>query len=251
MNIAIQAEADQIGIAKKIAAQFDIPLLDENATHSFDFVLYYSQGQLQLQIKKEKPYLLNLIDVQRSHRYQHASLKKELLARAIGIKPQARPIILDATAGFGRDSFLLAALGYDIIALEKSPPVFLLLQDALERAKTDLHYAQIVNRLQLFYCDALSWLNCPTRLLPDVIYLDPMFPERRKKAAVKKDLVILQHLVEGEVSEPSLLLDLALSCAKKRVVVKRPRLAPTLSSRAPDFKMSGNCVRFDIYLTHV
>src|SRR5690349_7877666 len=116
-----------------------------------------------------------------AYRQKHTSLRKEALARAIGMPPNQHPVIVDATAGLGRDSFILASLGFEIIMLERSPIIFTLLEDALKKASTKIPV--IINRMHLIQADACEWLEIHGPKGVDVIYIDPMFPERRKTAA--------------------------------------------------------------------
>jgi len=183
-----------------------------------------------------------------AYRARHASRRNELLARAISISPRDNPLIIDATAGLGRDSFILASLGYRVILLERSPVLHQLLLEALERAKTEADIAPIIARMTLIHADAIEWLrNKSYPCLPDVIYIDPMFPERKKSAAVKKDMIALQELL-GADEDSADLFQAAIDCAKRRVVVKRPRVAQNISNRAPDYSLKGNSSRFDVYL---
>lgn len=182
------------------------------------------------------------------YRIKQASLRKEWLARAIGFKPQAHPKIIDATAGLGQDSLILAALGFEITLLERSEPLYRLLQNAIQRAKQDTEMAPIAGRLTLIQTDAREWLSqLEDEQKPDVIYLDPMFPERKKSAQVKREMQILQSLLGKEEGSDDL-LKMAITCALSRVVVKRPRLAPYLAALAPSFQIRGKTSRFDIYL---
>jgi 16S rRNA (guanine1516-N2)-methyltransferase len=179
------------------------------------------------------------------YRITQASLRKELLARAIGVHPRENPTIVDATAGLGRDSFILAALGYNVTLLERSPTLHNLLSDALLRAKTHPDIAPIIDRMHLIQADAIEWL--PTQPPFNVIYLDPMFPERKKSASVKKEMIFLQNLI-GKDTDSLPLFELAITCATHRVVVKRPRLAANISQNKPNFSLIGKSSRFDIYL---
>ena len=81
--------------------------------------------------------------------------------------------------------------------------------------------------------------------LPDVIYLDPMFPPRRKSALVKKEMQLLQRLLPAEPA-PEPLLKMSLRLARKKVVVKRPKTAPPLCAD-PSLMLAGKNTRFDIY----
>jgi 16S rRNA (guanine1516-N2)-methyltransferase len=171
-----------------------------------------------------------------------------LIAKAVGIKPNYRPTIVDATAGLGKDAFMLASLGCTVTMLERSSVLVRLLRDGLERALSNDRVESIAQRMKLIETDSLVYLkNLAAEYYPDVIYLDPMFPERKKAALVKKEMQMLQSLV-GTNDDANLLLNCSLMCAKKRVVVKRPRLAPTLTEQKPTFSMTGKTSRFDVYL---
>jgi 16S rRNA (guanine1516-N2)-methyltransferase len=180
------------------------------------------------------------------HRLEQATLRNELLARAIGMKPKDHPSIVDATAGLGTDSFVLATLGFHLTLLERSPELYHLLKAALERATAA--FPETIARLKLIQADAAVWLsqlNHDQR--PDVIYLDPMFPVRKKAASVRKNMAIMQELL-GKANDHAELFNAALHCAKHRVVVKRPRLAPKIIEHEPNFSLNGRTCRFDVYL---
>lgn len=250
-KIAIAAsESDLIPIAEKLAAELGIPSLANNTSIKPDSLLYVlllTPHYLGL-VKPgdKKPFHLDFLSGKIHYRSQQAGLRKELLARALGMKPGEQPVIVDATAGLGRDSFILAKLGFEIIMLERSPVLFALLRDALERARLDPEMQPVIERMHLVHADANEWLQSAPHI--DIIYLDPMFPERQKSASVKKEMVILQELL-GKDEDADSLFQLALTCAARRVVVKRPRLAINIGERAPNFTLTGKSSRFDIYLT--
>jgi 16S rRNA (guanine1516-N2)-methyltransferase len=180
--------------------------------------------------------------------YRSKHLTNELLAKAVGVKKNQILSVIDATAGLGRDGFILACLGCEVTMLERSPVVAESLQDALTRALSDAELAQKLS-LKLINSDAKDYfLSLTAAQFPDVIYLDPMHPVRTKSALVKKDMRLLREIV-GEDLDADMLLLIALNCAKRRVVVKRPRLALPLAERKPDIVMLGKHSRFDIYLT--
>lgn len=194
------------------------------------------------------PIHIDFLSGKTGYRAKHANRRNELLAKAINISPKEKPLIIDATAGLGRDSFILATLGYEVILIERSPEVHAQLADALERAKADPSVAPIIERMTLVHADSKTWLmdkKYPRQ--PDVIYLDPMFPERKKSASVKKEMLTLQELL-GKDTDCDMLFEVAIDCVKRRVVVKRPKLAENITSRAPDYTLKGNSSRFDIYL---
>ncbi|MCI5226509.1 MAG: hypothetical protein D3918_07580 [Candidatus Electrothrix sp. AX2] len=188
--------------------------------------------------------------------FRRKQQKKELLVRAVegkggGINNASLKII-DATGGLGRDSFLLAAAGHQVCIFECQPVIAALLADGLARAGTHPETAKITQRIRLIAKNAVNALEAVKAggqegQGVDVVYLDPMFPERRKSALVKKELQLLQLLAHLD-SAPEQLLTAALQVATHRVVVKRPVKAPFLADCAPSHSLSGKTVRFDVYL---
>jgi 16S rRNA (guanine1516-N2)-methyltransferase len=79
-----------------------------------------------------------------------------------------------------------------------------------------------------------------------VIYIDPMYPRRKKSALVKKDMQILQRL-HDEDNDAAALLENALLYAIKRVVVKRPIQAEALNDRQPNTAIKSKKTRDDVY----
>jgi 16S rRNA (guanine1516-N2)-methyltransferase len=178
----------------------------------------------------------------------HGGGKKESIARAIGLKGKDGLQVLDATAGLGRDAFVLASLGCSVDMIERSPVVAALLQDGLDRAALDQELSSwLPARMSLYHGVATELLNNWQNVRPDVVYLDPMFPHRKKSAAVKKEMRLFQQLL-GPDEDADQLLEPALALAKKRVVVKRPSGAPFLADKKPQIEMLGKANRFDVYL---
>ena len=176
-------------------------------------------------------------------RVRRGNLSRELLVRAVKIKGVPEPLVVDATAGLGEDSFLLAAAGCRVLLFEYDPEIFALLSDALERAKKDPETAPIASRMTLFPGDSIPAL--PTLAPhPDVVLLDPMFPERTKSALVKKKFQLL-HQLERPCENERALFDAALAAHPKRVVIKRPAKGPYLAGVKPSYSLSGSAVRFD------
>ena len=186
-----------------------------------------------------------------TYRRLHGGGRGELLARAVGLKPANRiPSVMDATAGLGRDAFLLASLGCRVDLFERSEPVRILLEDGLTRARgsADPAVRDAIGRMVLHPVDAMTVLRAPGGLpLADVIYLDPMFPDRQKSAAVKKEMAMFQALLADEPADADALLACALAAAPCRVVVKRPRRAPPLGGKDAPLVLEGQSTRFDIY----
>jgi 16S rRNA (guanine1516-N2)-methyltransferase len=184
------------------------------------------------------------------YRLKHGGGRRQALARAVGLKKGWQPTVIDATAGLGRDAFILASLGCHVHMLEKAPVLAALLEDGLQRAAQSAATEEIIrHRLRFTRADSLDFLqNLQEEAYPDVIFLDPMFPERTKSSLVKKEMRILRSL-SGDDENGSGLLALSLRRARNRVVVKRPRLASSLLDRPePSHQITGKSSRFDVYL---
>lgn len=178
--------------------------------------------------------------------------KRQGLGQALGLHRHPAPLVLDATAGLGRDALLMAHLGCEVLMLERSPLVHALLEDGLARALAagdEPLLSAALPRLRLQHGEARHWLAAVLRgeqPQPDVVYLDPMFPPRNKSAKVKKDMALLQELLGAEEDFPSL-LQAACAAARLRVVVKRPGHRPDLTLPPPTFTVPGKTAQFEVY----
>jgi 16S rRNA (guanine1516-N2)-methyltransferase len=272
VSIAISADR---GIPKtqldQLAKQTSLPLLDQHT--QADYLLHINTEHLELRkidsnhkkTKFESIYV-DFLAGKTNHRRLHGGGKGQDLAKAIGLHKINNPTVLDLTAGMGGDAFVLATLGATITLLERNPITHALLNDALYRAKlsADDELQGIIARMTLKNEDAhitlekLSEENISKEILnedslskgilPDVIYIDPMFPSRSKSALVKKEMQFFHDIVGDDKDSEKLLLK-SLALAKKRIVVKRPRLAEKLTETIqPAFDISGKSTRYDVYL---
>ena len=183
------------------------------------------------------------------HRVRPGVLERELIVRAarVRVSKEKGPLtVVDATAGLGEDAFLLAAAGFEVILCEADPVIAALLADALRRAADDPATAGIASRMVLRQGDSVEVLRA-LPFEPDVVYLDPMFPARRKSAAVKKKFQLLHRLerpCDDEAAER--LLTAALAARARRIVIKRPAKGPCLAGARPSHAVAGKAVRFDV-----
>ncbi len=178
------------------------------------------------------------------HRIKFGGGFGEDLAKAVSLSTKFTPTILDASAGLGRDAFVLASLGSKVSLLERNDVVYHLLENGIARGTNNLTVSSVVARLKLL--EKNSWNKIAENSF-DVVYFDPMFPHKQKSALVKKEMRIFQSLVGADL-DSDLFLDKALKIAKKRVVIKRPDYAPFLNNQKPDFSRKMKNHRFDIYL---
>lgn len=213
------------------------------------FVLQYGHEGLMLQATGPKapgPVRVDFVGGAAAHRRLQGGGSGQMIARAVGIQPGIRPLVLDATAGLGRDAFVLAQLGCQVTLAERHPLIAALLADGLRRGRLDAEVGPIAERMHLLGGDAIALMKAWSGEPPQVVYLDPMFPHRDKSALVKKEMLLFRPLVGDDPDAPELLAA-ALALASHRVVVKRPRKAPHVAGPTPGYVLEGKSTRFDIY----
>ncbi len=198
-------------------------------------------GKLSLAVDGFTPVYVDFSEGAIGYRAKHTTGRSELLFKAVGGKKNQR--ILDGTAGMGTDAFLLAHLGFEVTALEKNPTMFKLLQDGHSRGLDNPTLTPTLKKLNFIEADFLEF---PIGDF-DVVYLDPMFPEKTKSSLPKKAMQVLQLLLGDMASADSVeILERAMNYTKARIVVKRPLPAkPILVPTAAQFK--GNSIRYDVY----
>ena len=245
-HITVTAAGDDnlVTAAEKLARELSLPWVAAGETGA-DLQLVLTPEHLELRDGHDPR--LGPVYVDFSHldlRPYGANLsRRQPLARAMGKKNRT---VVDATAGYCQDALLLALMGFRVTAIERSPVVAALAQDGLQRFTVQAD-STLAQRLQRVTADARGLLPSIAPR-PDAIYLDPMFPPKRKKsAAVKKEMRLLRELV-GDDADATELIEISRRVALHRVVVKRPDDAAPL---APDPSMSiaGKLVRYDVYLT--
>ncbi|RTZ71388.1 MAG: rRNA methyltransferase [Gammaproteobacteria bacterium] len=251
-NWAVAAGTPELqGQARALARRADFPLLALD-TEEVPFLLVLTPERLELRrtgVGAPGPLYADFVGGAMRRRLRTMG-KRSPLGRALGFSRQPPEQVVDATAGLGQDGFVIAALGCRITLVERQLPFFLLVENALQRAALDPSLAPIVQRITLVHADARRWLtDLPQEELPDVIHLDPMYPARKKSALSGKAMQLAQQLA-GKDEDTGELLQVALTSARRRVVVKRPTRAAPIAARQPDFAITGKKTRYDIYLAH-
>lgn len=176
------------------------------------------------------------------HRISDGRLQHEMLVH-VAKTGDTNPTAVDATAGMGEDSFLLAACGYEVTLFEQNPVIAALLKDALRRAKKHPALKEIAARMHLMEGDSITGMpNLP--FTPDLIYLDPMFPARQKSGLIGKKLQLIQKLEQPCFQEEAL-LESALRTNPKKIIIKRPLKGALLAGREPSYSVKGKAIRYD------
>jgi len=242
------AEIPSETVSHCFLAQLDSP--DTACAAAADYRFILDQGRLALisvQNRRQSPVLVDFFDRAFQRRLADG-LHGQLMGKALGLKSLRTPTVLDATAGLGTDSYLMAHAGCLVTAIERSPAIFALLEDGLRRAVqagcVQESASEVARRIEIRLGDFLL-MDWPDKAY-DVVYLDPMFPADRRKASSRKEMTMLQNIAYEHQSE-SELLSQSLRCARRRVVVKRNRRSPELGGTKPTLKFQGSRLRFDVY----
>lgn len=257
--VVICRVAERQAEAAQAARELEVPLLmnaSPDALESPAFALVFDTAHVALYHTGRKmpgPVFVDFLGGAVDHRRRFGGGKGQMIGKAVGLRAHVYPSVLDVTAGLGRDAFVLASLGCSVHMLERSALVYRLLEDGLARARKgalhngDAELLAILGRMTLQGAEGQAVLgSAMPGPQPDVVYLDPMFPERQKSADVKKEMRAFHRLV-GADADADDLLGPALATARYRVVVKRPRKAPDLAGRPPSHRVEGKSSRFDVY----
>jgi len=245
--IVVPASPQLLGKATAVADNLGIPVTGtlETAVADVALVLDYDGAWLQqLGEKAPGPVAIDFATPAMEHRRKGGH--NELLGRAVGVTDKRRPRVFDATAGLGRDAFVLADLGCEVVLAERSPILAWLLEQGVQKAliSGSDHVRAAAGRMTVMAGDSTTMAVAEG----DVIYLDPMFTDRKNSAAVKKDLGLLQLLHRSVAVDSDRLFAWATRQPCNRIVVKRPLKAPSLEGPRPSHALKGKAVRFDVYV---
>lgn len=244
---------EYLGEVEQLADKYQLPnygLFNEKIAAQYPFYLMFDGAELALYKSDEpklKPLIVDFAGGAVAHRHKFGGGRGQEIAKAAGLKNGFTPYVLDATAGLGRDAFVLASLGCKVTMLERMPVVAALLEDGLKRAWQHEDIAWTRERMDMHHCSSISNMNTHLTQKPDIVYLDPMYPHREKSAQIKKEMRVFQSLVGSDTDADDLLAQ-AKALATYRVVVKRPNYAEPLSNVKPSTSIKMKKNRFDIYV---
>ena len=182
-----------------------------------------------------------------NHRLRFGRGRGQHLPKAVGMKGGQSPTIIDATAGLGRDAFLLASLGSQVTLIERSDIIHELLAAGMDVARqAGGQHKDIMDRMTLIHGDSITLLP---HMQADVVLVDPMHPPRQKSAFVKAEMRAIRDIVGGD-EDQQLLIETALAMATKRVVLKWPaKAAPLTGLRPASHQIIGKSIRYDVFMT--
>jgi len=181
-----------------------------------------------------------------AHRLRFGGGRGQALAKAMGLRLGKTPMVVDATAGLGRDSFLLASLGAQVTMIERSEKMHGLLVQGMKRAAQEgSEFREIIGRMTLLKGDAKDLL---LGMSAEVILIDPMHPPRTNSALVKRELRQVREIV-GTDEDAADLVRVALQNALSRVVLKWPAKADPITGIQPcSHQIVGKSTRYDVFM---
>lgn len=228
--------ADRLGLEMQTCEDIN------HAVHSNELCLFYNRDGLAL---CADGLLLRGDLTGMLPRLKRNNLLSEQIVKAAKVKTLGDcPCVLDATAGLGEDSLLLAAAGCQVTLCEYNPVIAALLEDSIRRASTDPVLGPIVSRMKVVPGDSRNTM-AGLRKAPDVIVLDPMFPGRTKTGLIKKKFQLLQRL-EQPCDNGEELIRAALAAHPKKILIKRPAKAEYLGGVKPSYTIEGSTIRYDV-----
>ncbi|MEO9273965.1 class I SAM-dependent methyltransferase [Marinomonas sp. 5E14-1] len=239
-------EADVKLLAKRLKLPFYSLKEHIKSVSNYEYLLLKTEEGISIAKTGKgapKPVLVDFTSGAVDHRRRFGGGKGQDIAKAVGLNKASNLSVLDATAGLGRDAFVLACLGCTVSLCERVGFVRAMLQDGLYRGSFHHQVAEIIERMVLLDTDIRGIENQSF----DVVYLDPMYPHMEKSsAAAKKEMAFFRDLV-GQDTDADELLPFAMQLAEYRVVVKRPKGAPFLNNTEPTYLLEGKSGRFDVY----
>ncbi len=240
-------QQDGEAVSTALAERLDVPIYQSVSQNTpEEFFLSWRDGRLKLLDKAllKKGGLSVDIEPRSGEQRSWPAPKKGALAQALGRKTKT---IVDATTGWGQDSLHMFRMGYELRCIERSPVMVELLADGFKRlSKVDWVTNLDIQVPELISGNAIDILSA-LDIDPECVYIDPMFPPKRKRSALsKKSMTILRDLL-GDDEDREQLFEMAFQTASKRVVVKSPDYAEPIAGK-PSESFSGKLLRYDIYL---
>lgn len=231
--------------AEELAGRLDLPLATDRAeAEAGDGELFLTADPQGLALCDRSGLSIRGDFTRMLPRLRQANLQNEFLVKASRLKGiEGVPAAVDATAGLGEDSLILAAAGFQVDLYEHNPIIAELLADALERAAGLPELAETVSRMRLHRGSSLEGL-AQMKQAPDLVLLDPMFPARQKSGLIKKKLQLLQKL-EIPCPEEAMLLQAAIDSHPRKILIKRPLKGPFLAGVKPHYSLKGKAIRYD------
>lgn len=231
------ASQEQTARVQALAQTLNAPLVSADDASEADWVLVSTYDGLELRSGG----VMGPVRIGAQLPERRKVSRSDPLGRALGTSCRS---VVDATAGIGTDALMMVQMGYDVTVIESVPVIAALLNDRLSRS------GRVASAVPIYVGDARTLLQ-ELKLSPDAVFLDPMFPGRRRASALpRKELVALAELaapVDGDETAARDLLDASLQVATNRVVVKRLPESPELKS-GPSHSLGSKTVRYDVYL---
>lgn len=178
------------------------------------------------------------------HVRKNYSLAREPLAKALGLKRSVPSLVVDLTAGTGKDAVLICSFGAKVVAFERNATVFTLLAYEYQKLLRQRPEHPLIERL------SLNWGEFNAELAIDQVsafYFDPMYEQLKKKRTAKprKEMVAFENLI-GADEDQMKFAQLMMQLSPRKLIIKRPLKAPVLLEKR-NVCFEGKTTRYDLY----
>jgi 16S rRNA (guanine1516-N2)-methyltransferase len=237
-----------LGFKSDLAGYFKLIECDPGIVEAY---LYWDETENNLCLKNNELNQMMLLDLKKEfirHTDKNYSIKNEPLAKAIGLGKRKDLTVLDASCGTGKDAMLLLNFNVKVIAIERHPSVFSLIYYSSQEHLKKLLVEKAMDDKFLVYYDDLLHMNFSLSQYKkiDVVYFDPMYPDKKKSAKSRKEMEIFKKMVGNDEDAAHLDQVMLANPHIWRWVIKRSIKAPPLVGRV-DFSYFGNTTRYDVY----
>ena len=184
--------------------------------------------------KKPVSIMIDFFDKRMNNKIkQRLSGKKDIFHKLF---PKKNSTLLDCTAGYGRDGYILRSMGFNVTMIENSPIISLLLNDALKKLK--------LSDFIMYHGNSYDYLSHSEKYY-DYIYIDFMFNKLKKNSLSSKNDETLK-LISFQENDKNNIIRLAIKKSNSRVVVKEPK--NSLSNiLKPEYTIKTKLLNFNIY----
>ncbi len=193
---------------------------------------------------------LSFLDPTFINRIKRSPQEKDLLRTALGKTKKLK--ILDATAGLCRDALRMAHWGHTVCACERDPSLAQLLLQCFEEAKSDPFYSKWIQRLLVVSTSTEEFLLTHPDAAFDVVVIDAMFPDEKRKGLPKKNIQELKALLKNDKDNAEEIFSFCWkytwALPPKKILVKRPLKAPPFKGIKASHEYKGRSHRWDLYL---
>lgn len=239
-NFKIEFANEDLAFKNQFWVQFVSQMCQNQKLDSQVYRIVFDESKPTIYDSNSRKFKIDFNNDKQNYAKIKSGMRTEPLAKALGAGDKGLKV-LDLSAGLGVDAIFLNQMGFQVTALERNPIVFMALKIA-----SDFYNIETQNKIEFIHADALSFTKTLGQSqVFDLGYFDPMFPEKKKSALPKQEMVLFKNLVGQDLDAEALVQFVCENHFFKRFVVKRPLAAASFGR--PQGSIKGKIIRYDIY----